>query len=151
MVHLSSCKLHRLVLVAIFATLKSQACCAFLTHPSNAPLSLSFSLYAKETIDHDEDSTQPTESATLSATDTSRRKVLSILQAAPLLAYQSAFAQVEVLDSPPQVSTSQKTASRTMCADLEEENRIAIFERVAPSVVYIDTFAEKRDVFSTNM
>jgi hypothetical protein len=38
-----------------------------------------------------------------------------------------------------------------MCADLEEENRIAIFERVAPSVVYIDTFAEKRDVFSTNM
>lgn len=32
-----------------------------------------------------------------------------------------------------------------------EERRIDVFERVAPSVVYIDTFVEQRDVFSTNV
>jgi S1-C subfamily serine protease len=36
-------------------------------------------------------------------------------------------------------------------ADSTEIARINIFERVAPSVVYIDTFSEKRDVFSTNV
>lgn len=36
-------------------------------------------------------------------------------------------------------------------ADSAEIARINIFERVAPSVVYIDTFSEKRDVFSTNV
>ena len=48
-------------------------------------------------------------------------------------------------------SPSSSSSSRILCADSEEENRIAIFERVAPSVVYIDTFSEKRDVFSTNV
>lgn len=32
-----------------------------------------------------------------------------------------------------------------------ELRRIAVFERVAPSVVYIDTFLEQRDAFSTNV
>jgi S1-C subfamily serine protease len=32
-----------------------------------------------------------------------------------------------------------------------EQNRIEIFERVSPSVVFIDTFTERRDVFSTNV
>jgi len=32
-----------------------------------------------------------------------------------------------------------------------ELRRIAVFEKVAPSVVYIDTFVEQRDVFSTNV
>ena len=31
-----------------------------------------------------------------------------------------------------------------LCADTAEESRIKIFEAVAPSVVYIDTFTEKR-------
>mmetsp|Transcript_46135 Transcript_46135/g.53925 ORF Transcript_46135/g.53925 Transcript_46135/m.53925 type:complete len:724 (-) Transcript_46135:189-2360(-) len=35
--------------------------------------------------------------------------------------------------------------------DPYEANRMRIFERVAPSVVFIDTFAEARDVFSTNV
>jgi hypothetical protein len=52
------------------------------------------------------------------------------------------------------ISTTQQSSSSrggTLCADSEETSRIAIFERVAPSVVYIDTFSEKRDVFSTNV
>lgn len=32
-----------------------------------------------------------------------------------------------------------------------EQRRIDVFERAAPSVVYIDTFVEQRDVFSTNV
>ncbi len=32
-----------------------------------------------------------------------------------------------------------------------EQRRIDVFEKAAPSVVYIDTFAEQRDVFSTNI
>ncbi|KAL3783822.1 hypothetical protein HJC23_005315 [Cyclotella cryptica] len=86
--------------------------------------------------------------------DSNRRKILSLLPAAPFLAFrQSASAQLAVDAPPQQINTGQKVAaaSRLLCADLEEENRIAIFERVAPSVVYIDTFAEKRDVFSTNV
>jgi len=37
-----------------------------------------------------------------------------------------------------------------MCID-PEERRIAVFERTAPSVVFIDTFTEQRDAFSTNV
>lgn len=48
-------------------------------------------------------------------------------------------------------TTQQSSRGGTLCADSEETSRIAIFERVAPSVVYIDTFSEKRDVFSTNV
>jgi hypothetical protein len=33
----------------------------------------------------------------------------------------------------------------------EEAKRIAVFEKTSPSVVFIDTFAERRDVFSTNI
>jgi hypothetical protein len=33
----------------------------------------------------------------------------------------------------------------------EEAKRIAIFKKTSPSVVFIDTFAERRDVFSTNI
>ncbi|KAL7528989.1 hypothetical protein ACHAWF_002792 [Thalassiosira exigua] len=50
-----------------------------------------------------------------------------------------------------QVNAGIAAPARRLCADAEEESRIAIFERVAPSVVYIDTFSEKRDVFSTNV
>ena len=55
---------------------------------------------------------------------------------------------------PPPPSQQVNTAIRapsSICADSAEENRIAIFERVAPSVVYIDTFSQKTDVFSTNV
>lgn len=38
-----------------------------------------------------------------------------------------------------------------LCQDEAEAQRIAVFERVAPSVVFIDTFSEQRDAFSTNV
>lgn len=42
------------------------------------------------------------------------------------------------------------TKADTLCLD-SEERRINVFERTAPSVVFIDTFKEQRDVFSTNV
>ena len=49
-------------------------------------------------------------------------------------------------------SSSRLANTSIICsADSAEIARIGIFERVAPSVVYIDTFSEKRDVFSTNV
>jgi hypothetical protein len=86
----------------------------------------------------------------ISANDVSRRRALSIISTAPILVCQTASAQANV-EAPvaPQISISSSTARLT--CDSEEENRIRVFERVAPSVVYIDTFAEKRDVFSTNV
>ena len=38
-----------------------------------------------------------------------------------------------------------------LCADTAEESRIKIFEAVAPSVVYIDTFTEKRGMLCTHL
>ena len=35
--------------------------------------------------------------------------------------------------------------------DPQEKSRIEIFEKVAPSVVFIDTFTERKDVFTTNI
>lgn len=35
--------------------------------------------------------------------------------------------------------------------DPSETRRIEVFDRVAPSVVFIDTFTERRDVFTTNV
>jgi hypothetical protein len=135
-------------ILVIFSILTIQACTAFVARPfwtkspSRFESLLLFSSYEKLIAD-DKDA---------DAKDVNRRKLLSVLQAAPLVAFQPASAQVEVIDVPsPQINAGQKTSSRLICADLEEENRIAIFERVAPSVVYIDTFAEKRDVFSTNV
>jgi S1-C subfamily serine protease len=108
--------------------------------------------------------------ANVSSLDKQRRKLISVAPSA-LLPYLliggdntvSAASEVvtEAAVTPPtsikqtNVATSLSAPSRprttTLCADSEEENRIAIFERVAPSVVYIDTFSEKRDVFSTNV
>lgn len=130
-----------------------EACFAFMGNPSRR----SFATCAKGRYDNDNHSYSssgidhhPTDH---SPADSKRRKLLALIPAVPLVAsLESASAQV-VADAPaPQINTAQKTASsRVLCADLEEGNRIAIFERVAPSVVYIDTFAEKRDVFSTNV
>ena len=38
-----------------------------------------------------------------------------------------------------------------LCADTAEESRIKIFEQVAPSVVYIDTFTEKRGMLCAHV
>lgn len=50
-------------------------------------------------------------------------------------------------------STSANTSVPPQLDELTEIElrRIAVFEKAAPSVVYIDTFVEQRDVFSTNV
>jgi hypothetical protein len=70
----------------------------------------------------------------------------------------------DVVEVPPQADAAMTLSSTAIarggpaalsgvatCADSAEEGRIAIFERVAPSVVYIDTFSERRDAFSANV
>jgi len=57
----------------------------------------------------------------------------------------SADAAPAALPSPEAFSTS------SACGPDPEERRISVFERAAPSVVYIDTFVEARDVFSPNV
>jgi S1-C subfamily serine protease len=106
-----------------------------------------------------------------SSLDKQRRKLLSVAPSIVTLPYlliggdntasaASEVATEAVVASPTSIkqtnvaaslSAPSRPRSTTLCADSEEENRIAIFERVAPSVVYIDTFSEKRDVFSTNV
>ncbi len=46
---------------------------------------------------------------------------------------------------------SQAKASNLAVLEESENRRIEVFERNAPSVVFIDTFAEKQDVFSPNV
>ena len=90
--------------------------------------------------------------------DSNRRKLLSFSPSIPFLLLgdtASAAPSTPVVENDPismppeQVNVARKAS--ILCADTEEESRIAIFENVAPSVVYIDTFTEKRDVFSTDV
>lgn len=53
-------------------------------------------------------------------------------------------------DATPAALSSSDTTS-TSCGPDPEERRISVFERAAPSVVYIDTFVEARDAFSPNV
>ena len=76
--------------------------------------------------------------------DTIRRNVL--LSSAALL--------TSGLWSPPGSTSSAKWAVRPPSANAlsDPENRIIdVFDRTAPSVVFIDTFAERQDAFSTNV
>mmetsp|Transcript_6431 Transcript_6431/g.9471 ORF Transcript_6431/g.9471 Transcript_6431/m.9471 type:complete len:484 (+) Transcript_6431:66-1517(+) len=49
-----------------------------------------------------------------------------------------------------EVSLAQLSSKTSLCLD-PDQSRINIFERVAPGVVFIDTFIEQRDAFSTNV
>lgn len=49
------------------------------------------------------------------------------------------------------VAVDNSDSSAAVCGPDPDERRIAVFERVAPSVVYIDTFVEARDAFSPNV
>mmetsp|Transcript_4997 Transcript_4997/g.9923 ORF Transcript_4997/g.9923 Transcript_4997/m.9923 type:complete len:534 (+) Transcript_4997:105-1706(+) len=118
-------------------------------------------------MNHEEGKQTPSELSK----DKSRRKLLkSASSTLTLLLNTAAASAMETLieegsdtetnflpSSPEQFNTvisvqnSPTPSARVLCADSEEENRISIFQRVAPSVVYIDTFSEKRDVFSANV
>lgn len=82
----------------------------------------------------DPSSTYEHDAPTSEEKDTTRRRML----ASPILA--SAAAALFV--SPPGASWA---------LDEYENKRIAIFEKASPSVVFIDTFTERRDAFSTNI
>jgi hypothetical protein len=62
------------------------------------------------------------------------------------LIQSSAVAFTSALLGIPQLSE----ASTTLILEESEQRRIDTFEKCAPSVVFIDTFAEKQDVFSPN-
>ena len=71
-----------------------------------------------------------------------RRKIIASLAPLPfLLNTHDASAYIEETN---QVNMALSLPSSRLCADTAEESRIKIFEAVAPSVVYIDTFTEKR-------
>lgn len=88
-----------------------------------------------------------------------RRKILSVLSTSlpaslfceiAVAAGNTASATVpNIVDD----NANNSCATRTMMSDLDESEleRIEIFERVAPGVVYIDTFTERTDSFSTNV
>lgn len=82
-------------------------------------------------------------SSSSSPKDTQRRDFLS----------QSSLAAVAAaLGLTLPVDPNSSTAQAAMTAlDSSERQRIDVFERAAPSVVYIDTFTERRDVFTTNV
>ncbi len=97
-------------------------------------------------------------SSSSSAPDNQRRKLLSIvpIYTLPYLLGETntASAAIQTPETVQQTNvalTPPKSLPSTLCADSEEEARISIFERVAPSVVYIDTFKQKQDVFSTDV
>eukprot|EP00957_Ditylum_brightwellii_P139113 10604109-Ditylum_brightwellii.AAC.1 len=49
------------------------------------------------------------------------------------------------------MSIAEETPPVRMCTDDLEARRIAVFERAAPSVVFLDTFVEQRDTFTANV
>ena len=75
-----------------------------------------------------------------------RRKLLAAL--APLPFLLNAHDASAYIDETNQVNTALSLPSTRLCADTAEESRIKIFEAVAPSVVYIDTFTEKRGMYA---
>jgi hypothetical protein len=56
-----------------------------------------------------------------------------------------------LLGAAPRPSQASSTAVTTVILEDSEARRIDIFEWIAPSVVFIDTFTTKQDVFSTNI
>jgi S1-C subfamily serine protease len=99
------------------------------------------------------------------ASDQIRRNILatsflgisSVIGSTPSLADQSVSDKVVLSATTTPVryaatSTSAVTQSTIVpyCQDADER-RMEVFERTAPSVVFIDTFTEQRDQFSTNV
>lgn len=99
-----------------------------------------------------------------------RRRFLQSSLLLPLLTSSSAKADENLLELdqqkvvmqmssqniPKKYDTSNNSSSNNIAQEFEgltesEMRRIAVFEKAAPSVVYIDTFVEQRDQFSTNV
>ena len=92
------------------------------------------------------------------AEDSKRRALLtksSAIMTGLVLGSQTAKAEEEkIVLSTSSLNEPIKYVARPadpMCADGSEDLRINVFERTAPSVVFIDTFTEQRDTFSPNV
>ena len=95
-----------------------------------------------KTIFHLRDNGEEEDNNSTPSYELGRRKILAALAPLPyLLNVHDASAYI---DETNQVNTALSLPSSRLCADTAEESRIKIFEAVAPSVVYIDTFTEKR-------
>lgn len=72
---------------------------------------------------------------------------------------QKVVMQVDTKNTPQKYGVTQQSSSTSTMAQYDEEDwmtqverrRIDIFEKAAPSVVFIDTYVESRDAFSTNV
>jgi hypothetical protein len=64
---------------------------------------------------------------------------------------KTALAQVLEDSSPAELTLRQQQQTNICACESTEQRRIRVFERSAPSVVYIDTYAVQRDAFSPNM
>ena len=147
-----------LVSIAIFVSSYHQAA-AFVLRPCRmtAKISSSKSSTRQQYNNHDAYAAAYDDASSSSlSTDKQRRKLLSIvpIYTLPFLLGGDNTASAEVPTSTTTVVQQTNvalTSASSLCADSEEEARISIFERVAPSVVYIDTFKQKQDVFSTDV
>ncbi len=67
--------------------------------------------------------------------------------------------QVDAKNIPQKYGSTQQSSSTSTASSFDDEDwmtqmekrRIDIFEKAAPSVVFIDTYVESRDAFSTNV
>ncbi|KAL9186280.1 hypothetical protein ACHAXT_005518 [Thalassiosira profunda] len=150
---------NRLVFVALLLIATPAAASAFVGTRGASSAHLVQRLVSRS----DESSDAAADDVLQPAIDSNRRRLLSLAPAStlPFLLGGGAASAVDTIlnkdvavnisPPPPPAQVNTAIRSKPLCADSAEESRIAIFERVAPSVVYIDTFAEKKDVFSTNV
>lgn len=65
---------------------------------------------------------------------------------------KTALSEILEESTPVEINLRQQPSSNALCTcESTEQRRIRVFERSAPSVVYIDTYAVQRDAFSPNM
>jgi S1-C subfamily serine protease len=99
-----------------------------------------------------DDNTADNDASSPPSPDNQRRKLISIAPIYTLVPFLlSGDASAASTAAIQQTNVALSSPSLAVCADSEEEARIAIFDKVAPSVVYIDTFKQKQDVFSTDI
>lgn len=128
-------------LIAVFPGVSHSFCVSYLARHSNeriiAKKGICLLGYSKDVEgtrhnSYDED---------LDSSDKTRRLLVG-----SFVASASIFGVLQSDSSPAWALSSILTA-----ASSEEESRIAVFEKAAQSVVFIDTFTERRDAFSTNV
>ena len=65
--------------------------------------------------------------------------------------YASITSSSSTVSSSSSANSVSSSSNVNMCENDPELRRIDVFEKAAPSVVYIDTFVQQRDAFTTNV